>query len=76
MDKAQNFMKKYKHSSEIPDDEIPLNHDFRNIEGFNFLNDVRDQKSCGSCYTVGFVQAVNSRLKVKYGKEIENVSPQ
>jgi len=26
-----------------------------NIEGFDFTGKVRDQGSCGSCYTVSFV---------------------
>ena len=76
LEKAQHFQKKYEHSSQIPDDELPMYYDYRNLSGFNFLNDVRNQGACGSCYTVGFVQSVNARLKLKYGKEVENISPQ
>jgi hypothetical protein len=51
-------MKKYKTSDEIPDDKVPDHYDFRNIGGYDFTNDLRDQKACGSCYSFGFVQAV------------------
>ena len=54
----------------IPDEELPQSYDFRNINGYDFTNDVRDQGHCGSCYTVAFAQAVESRLKLKYGKQI------
>lgn len=64
---AQTWQKKYGSADKIPDNEIPTTHDYRNIKGYNFLNDHRDQGSCGSCYTIGFAQAVNARLNLKYG---------
>jgi hypothetical protein len=67
-------MKQYKTSEEIPDDKLPENYDFRNIGGYDFTGGFRDQKACGSCFTFGFIQAVQSRLKLKYGKEIEPLS--
>ena len=76
LEKAQHFQKKYKHSDDIPLSELPLNYDFRNIEGYDFTAPFTDQKACGSCYTFGFVQAVQARLKLKYGKEIPQISAQ
>lgn len=73
---AQQWQKKYDHADKISDKEIPDNHDFRNIQGYDFLNEHRDQGSCGSCYTIGFSQAVNARLNLKYGIKSESVSPQ
>ena len=73
---AQQWQKKYKTAEEIPDSEIPESHDFRNINGYDFMNSHRDQGACGSCYTMGFVQAVNARLRLKYGKIVQNLSPQ
>ena len=72
---AQQWQKKYANSEDIPDEEIPENHDFRNIQGYDFTNPHRDQGACGSCYTMGFIQAANSRLRLKYGKNIQNLSP-
>jgi hypothetical protein len=46
---------KYKTAEEIPDSEIPKNFDLSNIDGYDFTGKVRDQGSCGSCYTVSFV---------------------
>lgn len=52
---AQQWQHKYSSAQEIPDEEIPETHDFRNIEGYDFTNSHRDQGACGSCYTMGFI---------------------
>lgn len=54
LEKAQTWGKKYKSADDIPDSEIPDQHDFTNIDGYDFTNPVRDQGACGSCYTVSF----------------------
>ena len=46
------------------------------MEGYDFTGGVRDQKACGSCYAFAFTQAVESKLKVKYGQEVPQLSPQ
>jgi len=46
--------KKYATADQIPDSELPETYDFTNMEGFDFTGPVRDQGSCGSCYTVSF----------------------
>jgi C1A family cysteine protease len=74
--KAQAWGKKYKTADEIPDSEIPDQYDFTNIDGYDFTNPVRDQGACGSCYTVSFTQVIESRLKLKYGKEAPQLSAQ
>jgi hypothetical protein len=33
---------KFESADEIPDGHIPKSYDFRNIDGYNFLGDVRD----------------------------------
>lgn len=73
---AQQYQKKYKSANEIPDSELPQNYDFRNINGYDFTNRVRDQDVCGSCYTLAFNQAIESRLKLKYGKKMPVLSSQ
>ena len=52
--KAQKWSKTYKSADDIPDKLIPDSYDFRNIDGFDFTNPLRDQGACGSCYTVSF----------------------
>jgi Fe-S cluster biogenesis protein NfuA len=47
-----------------------MSFDLRNVDGFDFTGKIRDQGGCGSCYTVAFTQAVESKLKVKYGKDV------
>lgn len=74
LDKAQKWRKQYPSAQEIPDTEIPEAYDFRNINGYDFTGPVRDQGKCGSCYTVAFVQAMEARLKLKYGKQVPVLS--
>lgn len=52
---AQKWQKKYIHADDIPNDLVPSEYDFRNINGFDFTNEVRQQGPCGSCYTMAFV---------------------
>jgi hypothetical protein len=52
--KAQHWAKTYKSADDIPDKLIPDSYDYRNIDGFDFTNPLRDQGACGSCYTVSF----------------------
>lgn len=57
---------------------VPNTHDPRNINGYDFTGEIRDQKECGSCYTLGFIQVAEARLKLKYAdksSEIPAISP-
>jgi len=40
--KAQKWSKTYKSADDIPDKQIPDSYDFRNIDGFDFTNPLRD----------------------------------
>jgi hypothetical protein len=73
--KAQHWANSFNSATEIPDDKLPTDLDWSNVEGYNFMGDFRDQGPCGSCYTVSFTQVVESRLKLKYGKEVDQLSP-
>ena len=73
---AQSARKKYAKAEEIPDEELPANFDWRNIEGYNFAGPVKDQKGCGSCYTVSFAGLLENRLQVKYGRAMPPLSSQ
>lgn len=63
---VQSWKSKYATIDDIPESEIPKAYDLRNIEGYDFTGNVRDQGPCGSCYTMSFIQAIESRLKYKY----------
>jgi len=69
LEKVQKYAKDYKTADEIPDSEIPDTYSFANIDSFDFTGPIRDQGACGSCYTVSFTQVIESRLKLKYGKD-------
>lgn len=75
-EKARKYQKKYKDAASIPDEELPEKFDWRDIDGIDFTNPIRDQAACGSCYTVSFTQIVEQRLKLKYGKPMPLLSPQ
>lgn len=61
-------MKKYASADKIPDSALPISFDWRNIKGVDFTKAVRDQEGCGSCHIHSFVEVVESRLQLKYGK--------
>lgn len=76
---AQRWQNHYKNREEIPDELVPEKHDIRNINDYDFTGGIRDQKECGSCYTLGFIQVAESRLKLKYankGADVPPLSPQ
>jgi len=70
LEKAQSWAKKYKTADDIPDSALPESYDFSNLDGYDFTGPIRDQGACGSCYTVSFTQVIESRLKLKYGKDV------
>ena len=43
LDKAQSWSQKYSKSEDIPDKEIPDSYDFRNLDGYDFTGEIRDQ---------------------------------
>jgi len=42
--KAQSWSQVYAKAEDIPDDKIPEQYSFKDIEGFDFTLPVRDQK--------------------------------
>lgn len=76
---AQSFGKKYQSIDDMPDSMVPEKWDFRNIKGYDYTGELRDQGACGSCFTMGFVQTIEARMKLKYAqqaKKLESISPQ
>lgn len=45
-------------------DALPDDFDWRNVNGISYIPNVLDQGSCGSCFTFGAVQAMNSRVMI------------
>jgi len=46
------------------DDYLPESWDWRNVDGVNYVSEVRDQGGCGSCYAFSSMGMLESRLKV------------
>lgn len=43
---------------------LPLNLDWRNVSGVNFVSPVRNQGSCGSCYSFATLGMFESRVRI------------
>ena len=69
-------MKAFENPNDIPDGELPETLDFRDVNGYDFTSYLRDQQRCGSCYTISYTKVMESRMKIKYGKQPPKLSPQ
>ena len=49
LDQEQQW-RKISDPSFLPEDSIPKEWDWRNINNFDFTDNLRDQGHCGSCY--------------------------
>lgn len=43
---------------------LPENFDWRDVNGVNYVAPVRDQASCGSCYTFASMAQLESRVRI------------
>jgi cathepsin C len=53
---------------DFPEDELPSEWDWRNVNGYDFTTPIRDQKGCGSCYSLSMLSTLEARTKIMYGK--------
>jgi len=53
---------------------LPTQWDWRNVSGRNFLDDVIDQGSCGSCYMVATTHMLAARHRIKTDPNFEGFS--
>ena len=61
---------------DVPDG-VPAKWDWRDVNGKNFDSEVRQQGSCGSCFTIATVTALEARVKIlTRGEWAPMLSPQ
>eukprot|EP00347_Sterkiella_histriomuscorum_P015978 403354969 len=53
---------------DIKESDLPQTWDWRDVDGYDFTGPTRDQKGCGSCYTMSFLTSMESRIKIMTGK--------
>eukprot|EP00054_Salpingoeca_dolichothecata_P027703 m.204413 g.204413 ORF g.204413 m.204413 type:complete len:456 (-) comp26027_c1_seq2:45-1412(-) len=57
--------------------DLPESFDWRNVDGVNYVSPVRDQESCGSCYSFGSTAALEARVRINSNNTEKTVfSPQ
>ena len=63
----RNEILKYINSSldSIDENKLPLNWDWRNVGGENFVSKPINQGNCGSCFTISTIYSLESRLRIK-----------
>ncbi|XP_071352792.1 dipeptidyl peptidase 1 [Trachinotus anak] len=56
---------------------LPEHWDWRNVDGVNFVSPVRNQASCGSCYSFATMGMLESRIRIlTNNSETPTLSPQ
>ena len=62
----QNVVNKYKdvNIEDIDASTLPLNWDWRNVGGVNYIPSLTEQGNCGSCYVISSVTSLESRLRI------------
>ena len=46
-------------------EKLPKNFDWSNVDGENYVPDVKNQMACGSCYAFAAVTAIESRIRIQ-----------
>lgn len=52
---------------------LPENFDWRDVNGVNYVTPVRDQASCGSCYTFASMAQLESRVRIATHNERQDI---
>jgi len=56
---------------------LPIQWDWTNVSGVNFVSPVRDQGDCGSCYAFGTTAALEARIRIMTRSQQQTIlSPQ
>ncbi|GFT78852.1 dipeptidyl peptidase 1 [Nephila pilipes] len=57
--------------------QLPVEFDWRNVNGVNYVSPVRNQGECGSCYAFSSLAMLESRLRIMTNNSLKvNFSPQ
>ena len=57
--------------------KLPMEFDWRNVNGVNYVSPVRDQATCGSCYAFATMAMFEARSRIKSNNTLKYVlSPQ
>ncbi|XP_068242940.1 dipeptidyl peptidase 1-like [Palaemon carinicauda] len=58
-------------------ENLPLNFDWRDVDGVDYVSPIRDQGACGSCYSFASMALLESRLRVATKNQRKDIfSPQ
>nr|XP_033805114.1 dipeptidyl peptidase 1 [Geotrypetes seraphini] len=52
-------------SEKVDPSEIPESWDWRNVNGVNYVSPVRNQGSCGSCYSFATMGMLEARIRIR-----------
>ncbi|KAG7171209.1 Dipeptidyl peptidase 1-like 4 [Homarus americanus] len=52
---------------------LPENFDWRDVQGVNYVSDVRDQESCGSCYVFASMGMLEARVRIATRNQRQDV---
>ncbi|GFQ76884.1 dipeptidyl peptidase 1 [Trichonephila clavata] len=57
--------------------QLPVEFDWRNVKGVNYVSPVKNQGECGSCYAFSSLAMLESRLRIMTNNTLKvNLSPQ
>ncbi|GFR00273.1 dipeptidyl peptidase 1 [Trichonephila clavata] len=57
--------------------QLPVEFDWRNVNGENYVSPVKNQGECGSCYAFSSLAMLESRLRIMTNNTLKvNLSPQ
>ena len=57
--------------------ELPTSFDWRNVDGTNYVSEIRNQGQCGSCYAFASMAMLESRLRIATSNNLKvTFSPQ
>lgn len=51
--------------------KLPLDFDWRNVDGTNYDSPVRKQGECGSCYAIAATSVMESRIRIKSNNRLK-----
>ncbi|XP_069189059.1 dipeptidyl peptidase 1 isoform X1 [Procambarus clarkii] len=52
---------------------LPENFDWRDVDGVNYVSDVRDQESCGSCFAFASLGMLEARVRIATRNQRQDV---